>query len=178
MHNFYELAYRCTNFSLSMINDVSDNALEILSETGATSPVKNLQALNLQRMIHAVGLFSIFEAHLQLELNCKNGIREAELILDRAGEIALKEDFHNCYLAINALKHGNGVSYNQLIAKINTLGFVVDTPATPTYEEGDVSGINGLVRVDNNFIEGCLELINLVSCCIARERPDFATQTC
>lgn len=173
MHNFCELAYRCTHFSLRKINEAYDESLEHLRETGSTPPIKNLQALNLQRMIHAVGMFSIFEAHLQRGLNCNNGFKEAESILDQAGKHSLKEDFHNCYLAINALKHGNGASYNNLISKINTLTFVVETPTTPSFEVGDVTGIEGLVRVDDTFIEHCLELIENVSNCIAEQRPDF-----
>lgn len=64
MHQFPELAYICTYFSLRVINEDYEKTVNELSETGSSPPVKNLQALNLQRMIHAVGLFSIFEAHL------------------------------------------------------------------------------------------------------------------
>src|SRR5690606_36553237 len=102
MHHFYELAYRCTQFSINTINDAYEKIVDELSESGSTPSVKSLQALNLQKMIHAVGLFSIFEAHLQRGLEAKNGYREAESILEQAGQVALMEDFHNCYLAINA----------------------------------------------------------------------------
>ncbi|MGB8663622.1 MAG: hypothetical protein WCD24_02515 [Serratia inhibens] len=173
MHQFNELAYRCTCFSLRVINEAYEKTVKELSETGSTPPVKNLQALNLQKMIHAVGLFSIFEAYLQQELACRNGFKEAELILGQAGEHALKENFHNCYLAINALKHGDGASYKILISNISTLNFVVESQTTPTFEEGDVSGIFGLVRVDDSFIENCLEVIEKVSKCIKDHRPDF-----
>lgn len=173
MHQFTELAYRCTHFSLNAINDAYEKTAEELNETGATPPVKNLQALNLQKMIHAVGLFSIFEAHLQRGLNCQNGFKEAESILEMAGKQALKDEFHNYYLAINALKHGDGASYNKLVANINALGFTVDTPNTPVYEEGDVSGVTGLVKVDDAFIENCLGIIEKVSECIASQRPDY-----
>ncbi|POW57021.1 hypothetical protein C3408_11980 [Candidatus Pantoea alvi] len=171
MHRFSELVYRCTYFSLSTINEAYDKTVIELSETGATTPVKNLQSLNLQRMIHAVGMFSIFEAHLQLALNCKNGFKETELILEEANNLTLKEDFHNCYLAINALKHGDGASYAKLLEKISTIDFVVETPETPATEEGDVSGVMGLVRVDDNFIKHCLEIIEKVSECISTQRP-------
>jgi len=174
MHQFSELAYRCTHFSLQKIEEAYEKTEHELSETGSTPLVKNLQALNLQKMIHAVGMFSIFEAHLQRGLGCENGFKEANLILEQAGEHSLKEDFHNCYLAINALKHGDGASYKNLIGNISTLDFVVETPTTPTFEEGDVSGIAGLVRVDDAFILHCLGLIEKVSECIAKHRSDFA----
>lgn len=173
MHEFNELAHRCTYFSLKVINEAYEETVNELSETGSTPHVKNLQALNLQKMIHAVGLFSIFEAHLQQGLACKNGFKEAELILGQAGKHSLKEDFHNYYLAINALKHGDGASYKRLISNISTLNFVVKSLATPAFEEGDVSGIFGLVRVDDSFIENCLEVIEEVSKCIRDNRPDF-----
>ncbi|WHP81814.1 hypothetical protein MQ089_08320 [Edwardsiella anguillarum] len=173
MHQFNELAYRCTYFSLGLINEAYDKMTNELSETGSTSHVKNLQALNLQKMIHAVGLFSVFEAHLQEGLACRNGFKEAERILGQVGEHTLKEDFHNCYLAINALKHGDGASYKCLVSNISTLNFVVASPTTLTFEEGDVSGIFGLVRVDDSFIVNCLEIIEKVSNCIKMHRPDF-----
>lgn len=174
MHAFSELAYRCTHFSLRAVNEGIETATQALTETEQTIYVKGLQALNLQKMIHAVGLFSVFEAHLQQSLNCKNGFKEAESILDQAGQQALKDEFHNFYLAINALKHGDGASYNKLVANISSLNFVVDTPTTPTYEEGDVTGVVGLVRVDDAFIENCLRVIDKVSDCIATQRPDYS----
>lgn len=174
MHTFKELAYRCTYFSLSAISEAYEENVKILDETGSTPPVKNLQALNLQKMVHAVGLFSIFEAHLQQSLNCSNGYTEALSILQKAGEISLKNEFHNYYLAINALKHGDGVSYRRLVTKASIISFLVDTPSTPVCEEGDVSGVSGLVRVDDNFIEGCLQVIVKVSECISKHRPDYA----
>ena len=173
MHTFYELAYRCTHFSLSMINEAESQSLALLSETGSTPPIKNLQALNLQRMIHVVGMFSVFEAHLQRRLNCSNGFKEAETILENAGQFALKEDFHNCYLAVNALKHGEGSSYKILVSKIHSVHFVVGTQSNPIFEEGDVTGIEGLIKVDDSFLKSCLQLIENVSEKIALYRPDF-----
>ena len=173
MHSFSELAYRCTNFSLAKINEGYDLSVKALSETGATPPLKNMQALNLQKMIHAVGLFSVYEAHLQRRLHCRDGFKEAKSFLEQAGEISLKDKFHDYYLAINALKHGDGASYNNLVAKFNNLDFVVDTPTTPVQEEGDVSGVEGLVLVDDDFIQNCLAVITEVSECISKQRPDF-----
>lgn len=174
MHQFTELAYRCTNFSLDAINEAYKKSEKNLYETEATTCVKSLQALNLQRMIHAVGLFSVFEAHLQRSLNCQNGFKEAEQLISQAGQHALKEEFHNYYLAINALKHGDGASYNKLVAKINDLDFEVDTPSTPAYEVGDLTAVSGLVKVDDAFIENCLSVIEKVSECIVTQRPDYS----
>ncbi|SUG49801.1 Uncharacterised protein [Salmonella enterica subsp. arizonae] len=79
MHQFNELAYRCTYFSLRVINEAYDETMNELSETGSTPLVKILQALKLQKMIHIVGLFSIFEAHLQQGLACRNGFKRGSV---------------------------------------------------------------------------------------------------
>lgn len=52
------------------------------------------------------------------------------------------------------------------------LDFVVDTPTTPVQEEG-VVGVEGLVLVDDDFIQNCLAVITEVSECISKQRPDF-----
>ncbi|EAX1415027.1 hypothetical protein ACV8TO_06095 [Citrobacter freundii] len=174
MHQFTEIASRSTHFSLRMINEAFESALIELSETERTSTVKSLQALNLAKVIYAVGLFSIFEGHVQQVLQCSNGFTEVKAILDQAGETALKEEFHNYYLAINALKHGDGASYNKLVAKINDLDFEVDTPSTPAYEVGDLTAVSGLVKVDTAFIEKCMLLIEKVSDCIESQRPEYS----
>ncbi|EGT0039584.1 hypothetical protein HIJ85_12985 [Cronobacter sakazakii] len=173
MHQFYELAYRCTGFTLTMLDEIHKKVELEMSEMATTRQVKTLQALNLQKVIQAVGVFSIFEAHLQRGLQCKNGFKEAELILQQAGQYTLKDNFHNCYLAVNALKHGDGPSYARLVSKINALPFIVDTPSKPAFDEGDVSGVSGLIKADESFIKYCFEIINDVSECIAQHRPNF-----
>lgn len=75
--------------------------------------------------------------------------------------------------AINALKHGGGASYRQLVTKINDLEFDVETPHTPVYEEGDVSAIKSLIKTDDAFILGCAELIREISVTISEQHPDF-----
>lgn len=47
--------------------------------------------LQLQKSIYAVGLFSIFEAHLQCGLRCQNGFKEAKKRLEDAGRFELRE---------------------------------------------------------------------------------------
>lgn len=53
---------------------------------------------------------------------------------------------------INALKHGDGKSYRQLIAKINDIEFDVEAIHTPVYEEGDVSAIRSFIKTDDAFM--------------------------
>ncbi len=53
--------------------------IEQIQTSSATVHIKQLQMQQLQRSIFAVGMFSIFEAHLQ------NGFKEVCTILDAAG---------------------------------------------------------------------------------------------
>ncbi|HCB1742886.1 hypothetical protein HV199_12675 [Citrobacter sp. RHBSTW-00446] len=174
MHRFTEIASMSTHFSLEKINEAFERTEIELRETERTLPGKVLQALNLSKVIYAVGLFSIFEGHVQQALKCTNGFKEIKDILDQAGEVALKEEFQNYYRAINALKHGDGQSYNSLVNKINVLDFEVETPTTPVYEVGDLTAVSGLVKVDTAFIEKCMLLIEKVSVCIENQRPEYS----
>ncbi|EMX9090463.1 hypothetical protein AAH342_001371 [Klebsiella oxytoca] len=167
MHSFCELIERSTSFTLYSLEQAETEVIGLLQTSSATVYIKQLQMLQLQRSIFAVGMFSIFEAHLQNGLSCQNGFKEVRTILDAAGKHELKERFDNYYLAINALKHGDGASYRQLVTKINDLEFDVETPHTPVYEEGDVSAIKSLIKTDDAFIQGCAELIREISVTIS-----------
>ncbi|WP_336195012.1 hypothetical protein [Hafnia paralvei] len=173
MHSFCELIERSTSFTLYSLEQAESEVIEKLQTSSATVHIKQLQMLQLQRPIFAVGMFSIFEAHLQNGLSCQNGFKELRTILDAAGKHELKERFDNYYLAINALKHGDGASYRQLITKIHDLEFDVETPHTSVYEEGDVSAIRSLIKADDAFILGCAELIREISEIISEQRPDY-----
>ncbi|EDY5786572.1 hypothetical protein LGP86_004352 [Salmonella enterica] len=173
MHSFCELIERSTSFTLYSLEQAESEVIEKLQTSSATVHIKQLQMLQLQRPIFAVGMFSIFEAHLQNGLSCQNGFKELRTILDAAGKHELKERFDNYYLAINALKHGDGASFRQLITKIHDLKFDVETPHTPVYEEGDVSAIRSLIKADDAFILGCAELIREISETISEQRPDY-----
>ncbi|EFI5801446.1 hypothetical protein ACJANX_004718 [Escherichia coli] len=172
MHSFCELIERSTSFTLYSLEQAETEVIEQLQTSSATVHIKQLQMLQLQRSVFAVGMFSIFEAHLQNGLSCQNGFKEVRTILDAAGKHELKEKFDNYYLAINALKHGDGASYRQLVTKINVLEFDVETPHTPVYEEGDVSAIRSLIKADDAFILGCAKLIREISETISKQCPD------
>ena len=106
MHSFTELVDRCAIFTIKNLNTVNEKTIESLQTSSATSLVKTLQMIQLQKTIFAVGMFSIFEAILQEGLNCTNGFDEAKKILDEEGELDIKLKFDNLILAINVLKHG------------------------------------------------------------------------
>jgi hypothetical protein len=173
MHSFDELAYRCATFTLESLQDVNGRTVEALQTSAATSLVKTLQMIQLQKVILAVGMFSIFEARLQDRLSCSDGFREAGEILDQQSATELKETFFDLTAAINVLKHGRGRSYDALVAKAQTLPFRVKLPDEAFFFEGDVSEVSTLVEVDDEFVQRCGNVIDQVSQVLRRARRDF-----
>lgn len=174
MHDFSELIHRCTTFTLTSLHDVHEKTLEALQTSGATSLVKTLQMIRLEKVILVVGMFSIFDAILKDRLNCENGFAEVKSILKEGNETELLEQFTNYELAINALKHGKGRSYNKLIAKERmSIQATVKNPNENFFFEGDVSEIAGLVEVNDEFIENCSILITRISSTLKKIRPDI-----
>ncbi len=108
-------------------------------------------------------MFSMFDAILQDQLQCKDGFKEAGKILENQDEIELKEIFSNLQLAVNVLKHGKGRSYEELVEKAGALPFRVKLPDEYFFNEGDVSEISTLVEVDDAFVVLCAEIIHKVS---------------
>lgn len=174
MHEFTELIYRCTSFSLGSLNKVNNEIIQELESSAATSLVKNLQMINLHRTVLAVGMFSIFEAHLQDNLNCTDGFVEAKKILNQVGENDINECFNDLILAVNVLKHGKGRSYDALVEREEQLPFRVKLPDESFFYEGDVSEISTLIEVDDAFVELCSKSIEDVSNVVRQTHPNFS----
>ena len=173
MHSFSELVDRCCIFTLTTLKEVEDRTIQELQTSGATSLVKTLQMIRLDKVIFAVGVFSIFEALLQERLNCDNGFTEAKKILNQSGEATLLDEFTNIELAVNSLKHGRGRSYHTLVAKSGgTLRSNIKRPSDNFFYEGDVSEVTGLIDVDDKFINDCIVVIARVSQVIQDNRRD------
>jgi hypothetical protein len=173
MHSFSEIIGRCTAFTLGALDEVNERTINALQTSGATTLVKTLQMIRLQKTLLAVGIFSLFEATLQDTLNCKNGFAEAKKILNQGRNVAILELFTDIELAINVLKHGRGKSYDALIAKGGgTLRPYVKQLNEQIFDESDVSEIATLIDVDDKFIYLCGEVIEQVSKIIRNERPD------
>lgn len=163
MHEFAELIIRSTTFTLATLREANKKTIEALQSSGATSLLKTLQMIQLQKAILAVGIFSIFEAILQEELQCADGFLETRNLLESAGQEDLRSRFEDLYLAINVLKHGCGRSYNTLVAKAATLPFRVKLPDEHFFLEGDVSEVSTLVEVDDAFVQYCCNIVSEVS---------------
>lgn len=173
MHTFTDLIDRCTAFTLAALREANERTIDALETSAATSLVKTLQMVQLQKAILAVGMFTLFEAILQDGLNCRDGFREATDILDHEGQAVLKERFSDLQLAINVLKHGRGRSYDTLVAKAGALSFRVKLSGEGCFYEGDVSEISTLIEVDDTFVLSCAEVIREVSEVIRRVRTEF-----
>ena len=163
MHAFSELIHRSTAFSLNALEVAQGSVIDELQTSAATSLVKALQMIRLQKAISAVGMFSMFDAILQAQLQCADGFREAAVLQERKGEVVLKERFSDLQLAVNVLKHGKGRSYDSLVQKAGSLPFKVKLPGETFFNEGDVAEVSTLIDVDDAFVLLCAETIHAVS---------------
>lgn len=163
MHAFSELVQHSTAFTLNALESAQRGLIVELQSNAATPLIRALQSVQLQRAISAVGMFSMFDAILQEELQCTDGFRQAAKLLEAAGEMALKERFGNLQLAVNVLKHGRGGSYDALVQKAGSLPFKVKLPDEAFFCEGDVAEVSTLVEVDDAFVQLCAEVIHDVS---------------
>ncbi len=159
MHSLEELIGYCTGFTINSLDEVNSKNIEELQTSASTILVKNLQMIQLQKAIFAVGIFSLFESMMQDSLSCENGFKEVKKILEEKGNNTLLERFNDYYLAINVLKHGRGKSYNELVERYESLPFNIKLEDESFFNEGDVSEINTLIEVDNNFVLECANLL-------------------
>ena len=174
MHDFSELVQHTTAFTLNALGSAQRGVIEELQSSAATPLIKALQMVQLQRAISAVGMFSMFDAILQEDLQCADGFLKAEELLKAAGEMALKERFDDLQLAVNVLKHGRGRSYNDLVKKAGSLPFRVKLQDEAFFCEGDVAEVSTLVEVDDAFVQLCAEVIHDVSLAINSMRQNGA----
>ena len=173
MHQFRELVFRSTSFTLGVLEELKSKIIEQLRTSASTILVKNLQMIQLQKAITAIGMFSLFESIIQDGLDCRNGFDEAKNILNQSANNDLKNRFEDFICAINVLKHGKGRSYDTLVAKSSTLSFKIKMPGEDYFNEGDVYEISTLIEVNDEFVLDCARLIEEVSEEIMKERPDF-----
>jgi hypothetical protein len=138
---------------------------------GSTLFVKNAQALQLGKVVTAVGSFSIFEARLQDSLDCPDGFAQLRKILITAEKQDLLLRFEQFTAAVNVLKHGQGRSYDLLLSMHESLPFVLKARDQHFFFEGDVSESNTLVLVDDAFVRSCANLIQALIEAVQRTKP-------
>lgn len=174
MHEFTELVDRTTSFTLMKLGELHEQLIAQLEVSGSTGAVKNLQMVELQKAIMAVGMFSIFEAMIQGALGGGHSFRALRELLKREREHDLLTRFNWYSLAVNALKHGKGRSYEELLVDADRLPFRVKRQDEAFFFEGDVAEIDTLVQVDDAFVLGCAEVIRDASVVVRRTHPAFA----
>lgn len=171
MHRFSELITWATDATINRLGEVQARIIEALQTSGATVHVKGLQMLQLQRVITAVGMFSIFEAELQDAIGGRHAFAQAQALLDSQGKVELKRQFALLRAAINVLKHGRGSSYDELLREEGDLPFRLKQPDEAFFCEGDVSEVSGLIEVDDQFLRTCCEIIVQVSDVVSQTHP-------
>lgn len=163
-----ELLTLSVNGILEHASKVENNILDELQISAATSLVRGLRAIRLQRTIVGIGVFSLFESLLQDQMNWDNPFVELDEFLRSRGHDKLAGRFGDYRLAINVLKHGRGRSLTQLLERSNQLEFRVKPDSTEFFFEGDVVEGQSLIDVDNKFVERCTQVVE-EACAIVLE---------
>jgi hypothetical protein len=163
MHKFETLITAGISFSLNALDKANSEYVEQLQNSSSTPAVKGLQMIELQKTVLAIGMFSLFESILQQRLSCKKGFQRTKEILQETNQIQLLNRFNDFYLAINVLKHGKGLSYNKLVEKADSLPFQIKMKEEYHFDEGDVSEVLTYLKVDNDFVLNCADIIQKVS---------------
>ena len=170
MHDFFDLVNRSTIYTLENLKNINTEVVEALQTSSSTPLIKALQMIELQKVIYAVGMFSIFEARLQeIFKDAKYAFDQAEKVLKEKDEFTLYEKFHDLRQAINVLKHGDGKSYDILLQKEQQLPFRIKKRDESFFCEGDISEVTSLIKVDDEFVKYCAEIIYEVSKVIYQE---------
>ncbi len=158
-----ELLTACADFTLHHTHQAEQQTFEELETSGATRLVNALRIFRLQRAILAVGMFSMFEALLQSKLNWTQPFSQLDCYLRKHDKPDLASAITDYRLAINVLKHGEGKSHKELLARADKLEFKVRAAGNQFHEEGDVSDVGILIDADDQFVRRCAELIEQAS---------------
>lgn len=154
-----QLFTACMDFTLRHTHESERQTFKELEISGATRLVNALRVFRLQRAVLAVGMFSMFEALLQSKLTWSQPFIQLDDYLRAHGKHDLASAFVDYRLAVNVLKHGEGRSHQELLARTSQLEFKVRADGDHFDGEGDVSDVGVLVDVDDKFVHRCAELI-------------------
>lgn len=163
MHRFSVLIEACVAFMTSRIEDTEAEIIRLMQDEPSSAHLKNLQALRLQYAVTAVGIFSLFEAELQAQLEVEDGFRALRRMLDEHGKDELLLKFDLFKQAVNVLKHGVGRSYEALRAYAGELPFRIRQSDQDFFGEGDCTEISTLILADGEFVRNCAELVLRIS---------------
>ena len=148
-------------FTLDQLDELDSTIINELQTSSATRHIKNLQASNIQRVVTAVGIFSIFEAVLQKHFEQEDGFAfsTGRKQLIEKGHTELEIRLSQFKDAVNTLKHGSGSSYLRLLSQSDSLPFRIKKTTKGFFDEGNVSEVDTLILVDREFVQNCVQLI-------------------
>lgn len=158
----------CINISITRLQEAEEDTISQLQTSGRTELIMALRICALNRTALSVGVFSLFESMLASHTQSIGSFADLSKYLEIKGESDLATLFLDYKYAINALKHGCGHSYDRLLEKYADLEFTVKRRDDYFFDEGDVSEIRTLVRVDYEFIERIIGLLISIIDCIER----------
>lgn len=161
MHQFDDLLKMVIDSHIRKTSDMRDTVEKDLERLAPTRHIKNLQMLQLQNAIVAIGIFSLFESFMQGHFMVGHSISHIKEVLKRTQPELLKE-FEMYRMAINVLKHGRGTSHDQLLQCRDRLPFQLREYHEEPFFEGDVSEIATLIQVDDMFLLDASRVISAV----------------
>ena len=155
----YGLIGLAIDYSLQHAEETEARVIEALQFGAATSSVNALRMLTMHSTIIAIGAIQAFESLIQQKKGWKNTFKELDLELRTKGHTDLADRFLDYRDAINVLKHGEGSSYDKLVARKEKLPFTIKEKGRRYFDEGDVSENIRLVDADHAFVRQCSEII-------------------
>lgn len=158
----YQLISDAVEFTLSHAQKIENQIVEALQTSAATGYVNVLRMLTMQSVIVAIGTFQAFEGLLQQQKGWKDTFKELDGCLRANGNVNLADRFVDYRDAINVLKHGDGRSYDKLVARRDSLPFLVKDKGQRFFDEGDVSEGIQLVDANHEFVRQCSEIVQEV----------------
>lgn len=165
----YELIGRAIDLTLAHAEAVEADVEKQLETSAATPLVNALRVLTMQSTIVAIGSFSVFEVLLQQKKGWPNPFQEVDARLREGGKSDLADRLLDYRNAINVLKHGEGRSYEKLLARKDVLLFKVKDKDQAYFNEGDVAEGLRLVDADHAFVRQCSAVIDDVIATFAED---------
>lgn len=156
----FEHLLRAPRLISQKVAEVYDKHVKRLGTGASTIDVNGLRTCSMAITIVAVGLMGTFEAMLQGHAGWTDTYRELGKVLRGGGRADLADRMIDYRLAVNVLKHGEGRSYEQLLARRGLLPFPIKGRGEAFFNEGDVSEVGGLVDTRGGFVDDCTELLN------------------
>ena len=130
-----------------------------LETSGATRHLSAIDICNTRISVTVVGIVSLYESRLQSAFGWNKPFDEVQRLLNTFGAPNQEEQFENCRLAVNVLKHGKGASLFKLLDRAGRLPFKVQSTLGSLVDEGDVCRPSDLILVTVDFLELCCKVI-------------------